>query len=93
MTDNGSVAALVGTATAIQVTYVISKGGDPVPNIVTGGLFLFLLILLGYALGGNYSIPKGIAILTLLAVILGRGYPILQQFNKLLIGFTTPTRK
>lgn len=92
MTDNGQLAGIVGTATAIQVTYTLSKGGDPVPNIVTGGIFLVLLIVLGYAFGGNYSIPKAIAGVTLLAVILGKGVTILQQVNKLLTGFATPTK-
>lgn len=91
MTENGQLAGIVGAATAIQVTYTISKGGDPVPNIVTAGVFLALLIMLGYALGGNYSLSKGIAGVTLLAVILGKGVPVLMQLNKFVTSFATPT--
>jgi hypothetical protein len=96
MNDNGSVIGLVATATTIQVVYTLSKGGDPVPNIITAGVFLLMLVILGYALGGNSSIPKAIAGVTLLAVILGRGYPVILQVNKFLNGFAvspTPIRK
>ena len=89
MSDAGSVAGLVAGATAIQVISVVQSGKDPVPNIITAGVFLGALIGLGALLGGRYEIPKLIAAVTLLAVILGKGYPLLVNVNKLILGAQT----
>jgi alpha-beta hydrolase superfamily lysophospholipase len=92
MSDAGSVAGLVAGATAIQVVSQVQAGRDPVPNIITAGVFLGALIALGALLGGRYEIPKLIAGVTLLAVILGKGYPLLVNVNKLILGAQTSAK-
>lgn len=89
MSDAGTVAGLVAGSTAIQVISVVQAGKDPVPNIITAGVFLGALIALGALLGGRYEISKLIAAVTLLAVVLSKGYPLLVNVNKLILGAQT----
>lgn len=91
--DLGKIGAAIGAATAINTSYQISKGVDPVPSLVTAGLF-FALLAGGSSLfgSGGQRVGKWFAYLILLAVILGRGYPLLQNIGKFTAGLTvTPT--
>ena len=92
MASASGVAGLVAGATTIQVISQVQNGKDPVPNIITAGIFLGALIGLGALLGGRYEIPKLIAAVTLLAVILGKGYPLLVNVNKLILGAQTQSK-
>jgi hypothetical protein len=92
MASASGVAGLVAGATTIQVISQVQNGKDPVPNIITAGIFLGALIGLGALLGGRYEIPKLIAGVTLLAVILGKGYPLLVNVNKLILGAQTQSK-
>jgi len=52
-----------------------------------------MLVALGAILGGRYEVSKLIAGVTLLAVILAKGWPLFQNVNKLLVGVqTAPTK-
>lgn len=88
----GQIAGILGGATAINTTYQIGKGIDPVPSIVTAGIFFALLVGLG-SLGGEKGlrVSKIFAGVILLAVILGRGFSLLENINKLVGGLTAPT--
>ena len=92
MSDAGNVAGLVAGATTITVISQVQNGKDPIPNIITAAVFLGALIALGALLGGRYEIPKLIAGVTLLAVILGKGYPLLVNVNKLILGAQTQSK-
>ena len=87
--DLGKIGGALGAATAINTSYQISKGIDPVPSVVTAGI-LFGLVAGGSSLFGNggQRVGKYFAYLILLAVILGRGYPLLQSIQKLTAGLT-----
>lgn len=89
-----TVAGYLGTATAIVSINQVSKGKDPIPSIVTAGVFFGLLILLGTLLGdASYKAIRILAATILFAVILGQGYPLFQTLTKLTTGVTTPVRK
>jgi hypothetical protein len=94
MSDLGKLGGALGAATAINTSYQISKGVDPVPSIVTAGIFFGLLAVAGSLFGdGGKRVAKYFGYLILLAVILGRGYPVLQSIGKLAGGLTvTPTK-
>ena len=83
------IAGLLGGATAINTTYQISKGQDPVPSIVTAGLFFALLAGVG-SLGGERGlrVAKILASVILLGVVLGRGYSLFENINKFVGGLT-----
>ena len=87
------VATTLGAATAINTSYQISKGIDPVPSIVTAGIF-FALLAGGAAPFGDrgYRVAKMVAAVILLGVVLGRGYPLFIQIQKLTAGLTTPVK-
>lgn len=88
----GQIGAILGGATVINTTYQIGKGIDPVPSIVTAGIFFAMLVGLG-SLGGDRGlrVAKVLAGVILLAIILGRGYSLLENINKLVGGLTAPT--
>lgn len=89
-----TVAGYLGTATGIVTINNISKGKDPIPSIVTGGIFFGLLVFLGSVTGeAGYRFIKLFAAVILFAVIIGQGYPLLQSIMKLTTGVTTPVRK
>ena len=91
--DVGTVAGYLGTATAIVTINQVSKSKDPIPSIVTGGIFFGLLILLGTLTGPNgYRFIKLFAAVILFAVVIGQGYPLLKSISKLTTGVTTPVR-
>ena len=87
--DLGKIGVAIGSATAINTSYQISKGIDPVPSLVTAGIF-FALVAGGSSLfgAGGQRVGKYFAYLILLAVILGRGYPVLENIGKLVGGLT-----
>lgn len=88
------VATTLGAATAINTSYQITKGIDPVPSIVTAGIFFGLLAAVSAPFGDKgYRAAKLFASVILFAVILGRGYPLFQQIQKLIGGLNTPVRK
>lgn len=86
------IAGILGGATAINTTYQITNRQDPVPSIVTAGIFFALLVGLG-SLGGERGlrVAKIFAYIILLAVILGRGFSLFENINKLVGGLTAPT--
>jgi hypothetical protein len=89
MSDLGKIGGALGAATAINTSYQISKGVDPVPSLVTAGIFFGLLAGVGSLFGaGGQRVAKYLAYLILLAVILGRAYPLLQSIQKLTAGLT-----
>ena len=89
MSDLTKLGATLGAATAINTSYQISKGVDPVPSLVTAGIFFGLLAGAGSLFGaGGQRVAKYFGYLILLAVILGRGYPLLQSITKLAGGLT-----
>jgi hypothetical protein len=94
MSDIGKIGGAIGAATAINTSYQISKGVDPVPSLVAAGIFFGLLAGAGSLFGdGGKRVAKYFAYLILLAVVLGRGYPLLQSITKLTAGLTvTPTK-
>ena len=87
--DLGKIGGAIGAATAINTSYQISRGIDPVPSLVTAGIFFALLAGGSSLFGpGGQRVGKWFAYLILLAVILGRGYPLLENIGKLTAGLT-----
>ena len=87
------VAAIVAAATTIQVISTVNQHKDPIPNFVGGAVFFVMLVILGAILGGRYDVPKLIAGVTLLGVVLAKGWPLFQNVNKLIVGVqTAPTK-
>lgn len=92
--DVGKIGGAIGAATAINTSYQISKGVDPVPSLVTAGIFFALLVGGSSLFGaGGQRVGKWFAYLILLAVILGRGYPLLENVGKLVGGLTVTPKK
>jgi len=87
--DLGKIGGAIGAATAINTSYQISKGIDPVPSLVTAGIFFGLLAGGSSLFGsGGQRVGKYFAYLILLAVVLGRGYPLLENVGKLVGGLS-----
>ena len=87
--DIAKIGGAIGAATAINTSYQISKGVDPVPSLVTSGIFFALLAGGSSLFGtGGQRVGKYFAYLILLAVVLGRGYPLLENVGKLVGGLT-----
>ena len=94
MSDVGKIGGALGAATAINTSYQISRGTDPVPSIVTAGILFALLAGAGSLAGaGGLRVAKFFAYLILLGVVLGRGANLLTNVQKLTAGLTASPKK
>jgi hypothetical protein len=93
MSDVGKLAGIVGAGTAINASYRVSEKNDPIPTLFGGFVYFVLLAGLGAAMG-RYDLVKTIAGVSLFAMILYRGIPVLNLINKFVTGLQTkPTTK
>lgn len=88
MSDLGKLAGIVGAGAALNASYHVSIKSDPVPSLLGAAVYFGLLAGIGAATG-RYDFVKLVAGVSLFAMILYRGLPLINLVNGFLNGIVT----